>query len=450
MPGTVLFISYFFPPVGGGGVQRTTKFVRYLPDFGWEPLILTVKNPAYATFDPSLLDELPDDLVIEYSNAFQITALYFRLKRRSSEMTADTKSPKTAATTSLKSQIFRQIRRIGRTTLQYTMIPDDKIGWVPYALRRAKQMIAAHNPAAIYTTSSPFSAHIIGAKLSRQTGLPWIADFRDPYVADARVGPHTAFHRTVRSYLERGWVRQATRVITTTDRTTADFQARYPEQPSEKWVTITNGYDESDFADLPTQQNDHFTIAYVGSLYHDAYPRPDPIFRAVRALIDHDPAAAESVRITFTGRLDRVYATYIDEDVQRYNLHNIVTVEPPVSHHEAIQRMCRAATLLLMLVQKPGTDLVLHGKIFEYLRAERPIVATLPPGASWDILAGRENVYLCAPDDHITLTETIRTLFTAWKNGNLPNIQQPDVTNFERRALTGKLAELFDNLKAND
>ncbi|NJL55865.1 glycosyltransferase family 4 protein, partial [bacterium] len=112
-------------------------------------------------------------------------------------------------------------------------------------------MIAKYAPSVIYTTSAPFSSHLIGARLSRQTGLPWVADFRDPYAADSRVGPHTAFHRAVRARLEYGWVQQAKRVIATTERTTADFQSRYPAEPAERWVTITNGYDEADFAHEP-------------------------------------------------------------------------------------------------------------------------------------------------------------------------------------------------------
>ena len=169
-----LVIAYYFPPLGGGGVQRTTKFVRYLPDFDWEPIVLTIDDPAYSIFDNSLLDELPPDLSVYRTKAFQPTKLYFKMKQRQTAL--DTPSPSSSKKPAL-SLVSKRLRNLGVGILNWLLIPDDKIGWVPYALREAHKIIKHHQPSLIYTTSAPFSAHIIGARLAKLTGLPWVADF---------------------------------------------------------------------------------------------------------------------------------------------------------------------------------------------------------------------------------------------------------------------------------
>ncbi|NJL55864.1 hypothetical protein HC928_12230 [bacterium] len=140
MSGNVLAIAYLFPPVGGGGVQRTAKFVRYLPEFGWQPLVLTVKDPAYATFDPSLAAELPGDLVVERTAALQPTSLYFQLKRRSNGEDIAPPPPAHNAPPALKTRLLGEIRRGGRSLIEQVMIPDVRSVGCRYALRRAEQI----------------------------------------------------------------------------------------------------------------------------------------------------------------------------------------------------------------------------------------------------------------------------------------------------------------------
>jgi hypothetical protein len=452
----VLVIAYLFPPVGGGGVQRPTKFVRYLPNFGWEPIVLSVKKPAYATYDASLLDELPDNLVIKRAKAFDPTALYFKLKRSGKITDSVGNSSSTVAGHQLlKSTLKRTlnpIRLVGRWIVERIFVPDDKIGWVPFALKAARKLINTHQPDVIYTTSAPFSAHIVGARLSKTTGIPWIADFRDPFVTSVVSGPQTPFHHWVRRKLEKNWVHHAARILTTAEHTTEDFCQRYPDYPTSKWVTITNGYDEDDFKEIQVTLPEVFTLRYVGSLYYKGYSSPDSLLYAIKLFLEDNPQARDQTRVVFTGRLDRTYAGYLENGIRRYELDGVVHVEEPVSHHEAVTRMCTASALLLILATTPGRELTLPGKVFEYLRSGRPILAPLAKGQTWELLEGRDNVFLAQTDDSESIARHLKVLFGRWQQGKLPDQQQSDIETFERQSLTAQLAIILQELieKTND
>jgi len=436
----VLMIAYFFPPVGGGGVQRTAKFARYLPDFGWQPIILTVENAAYSTFDPSLLAELPPDLAVYRTRAFQPTALYFKMKQRQATSPAPAKPP------SISPKALLRVRAAGRWLSQAVLFPDDKIGWVPYALRQAKQIIKTHQPDLIYSTSAPFSAHIIAERLARQTGLPWVADFRDPYVGDqwsARISP---LHGYGRRWLEKKWVQRAQRVIVTSRPTQHDFARRYPHLPATHWETITNGYDEADFAQMhPAPESPFFTLVFVGSAYADANPHPQPLCAAIHALLSAQPDLRAVFRLQFVGSTDRAYRQLLAEAIAHYGLHDVVTFLPSVPHHAAVQSMCNASVLLLMRNTAGGAELVISGKTFEYLRAGRPILALLPQGAMQDLLRDVGRAAIFAPTDSAGIQKQLAHWLVQWRAGGLPSATD-DYQAYERRALCKRLATVLDEV----
>lgn len=440
---TVLMIAYYFPPLGGGGVQRTAKFARYLHEFGWRPVILSVSDPAFHVFDDSLLAEMPAGLPVYRVQSVEPTSFYYRLKRRSVESGYDALAAAIPTRT-----LSTLLRRFGRRAADWVFIPDEQIGWAPFAIRAALDVIRQHGVRVIYSTSTPFSAHLIGARLQQRTGLPWVADFRDPFARNRRKLSSSPMHVWLRHKLEHDWVIGADRVISTTSAMSHDFAARYPQLPADRWITIPNGYDEHDFAALaaPAQPSGAFELRYVGSLYKGHSPDPLPLLRAVRALQERDPRGAADFRLSFTGALDATLSQQLAEGIAQLGLSDRVSIHPPVPHHEAIRLMHTASALLLMASRRPMSELIVHGKTYEYLRARQPILALNAAGAHRQLLETTDAAVFLRSDDSEGIYRQLQTWLDAWRCGELRKPVNAGHERFERRALTCQLASLFSQL----
>ena len=242
---------------------------------------------------------------------------------------------------------------------------------------------AAHRALAeggiVVTTSSPDSAHLVGLRLARR-GFPWVADFRDPWVRRMSFDPPTGAHRMIQESLESRVVRTADRVVVTSEATRVDFLARYPRLDPSHIVCIPNGYDEEDFPTESPTPDPEFSIVHSGQL------NPE---RPISALLDHldaffslRPAARAVCRVDLIGpryREDEI-------EVRRRGLQGIVRFHDALPHREAVRRLLSARVLLLMEQESERGSLILPGKVFEYLRARRPILGLLPKGAAWDLI----------------------------------------------------------------
>lgn len=449
MAKTVLMIAYLFPPAGGVGAIRPTKFARYLPEFGWNVVVLTVNKPGYAVYDQTLAEQLPDDLPIYRTRSIEPTSLYFALKRRQS---AAAKSEAGVSTQSgghgrLLGAILKPIRIAGRTVMRYTLFPDDKIGWQPFAVRAGRKIIKQHNIDVIYTCAPPYSVHSIGTKLSKQTAVPLVLDFRDSFVDEDPTAHLSRYHMWRATRLERNWVNTAKRVITVTPPMTRRIASRYRQLPDTRWTTVMNGYDEADFADVPTRlDNDVFDLRHIGSLYRGTVPDLTPLLYAIRQLLDRDPAAAKDFRMSFIGSIDDTFKHQLNSGIQHYNLADNVHLQPAVSHQQATDLMCTAGALMVALSDDPGMELALRVKTFEYLRAKRPILGLVAPSAAYDLLKTMDSAALLSPDDDAAISQQLQTWLQQWRDGTLPVPTNSGYDQFERRALTGQLAQVFDNI----
>ncbi len=439
----VLVIAYYFPPLGGGGVQRTTKFVRYLSEFGWHPVVLSVKNPAYGAYDTALLSDIPADVPIYRAYALQPTALYFRQKR-AAVLTSDQAPHSSGVAATLK----RAVRVVGRGVFAFTLFPDDKIGWVPFAIREASAILEKHPIDLIYSTSAPYSAHIIADRVARAARLPWVADFRDPFVGYETIPAPSPLHRRARQRLERHWVTAAKRVISVTPIMTRDFARRYPDIAAEKWRTILNGYDHKDFEDVPPYEAaDTFDIRYVGTLHRSVSPDPTPLLHALHDVLSQDPGARQVLRLSFTGQIDATMLQLLQQAVARWNLGDIVSVHPPVTHDDAIRLMTTATVLLAMLDTKSGTELAIPAKCFEYLPAKRPILAlSASRGITYDLLHTMDGMHFIDPDDWQQINAQINTWLAQWRLGTLPAPQNVGHQQFSRRQAAAQLADIFQEV----
>lgn len=424
----LLLIAYHFPPLTTSGMYRSLQFARYLPRYGWKPVVLTVDPASVAgagPLDTSPLVTLPEGTRVLRAAATNPLRAALRIRDRlwvrpnGNGASAPPNGPPAATWRDWVSDFFS--------------VPDRQAGWIGPAARAA---LAEENIDAVYSSSPPASAHLAALVLSRSRGLPWIADFRDPWISnDFTTLRSTGFLDPLDRWLERLVVRGATRVVANTDELRGDFARRY-EDDEEKFVTITNGFDPEEM--LPEAEAARpgapVTITHAGTLYG----RRDPtaFLEALAGLLARGEIGEDRLRVEFLGTTagaERWAGLLADPRLAR-----VVRFEPKVPRAEALRRL--ASSDLLLLIQT-GTDLQVPRKLYEYVAIGRPILALVSGGAT-ECLVRREHLgWLVRPDDPGGIAETLRRV-AAGERPPLP----PRPERFDFRLLTAKLARVLEEV----
>ena len=286
----VLVVAYLYPPVGGSGVMRTLKFTKYLPQFGWKPYVLTVKNPFYDLIDPSLLEEIPTEACI-------------------------------CRTYWLDHRLFSvPLRKVGINP-SYIFIPNDmNIGWLPFAIQQGNKLMNKNKIDLIYATFPPAVNILIGCLLKKITDKPLVLDFRDPWTQNPFIKYPSRFHKKAEETMEKVCLQSAEYIITATESMMQNIIEKYPFV-SRKCITITNGFDPEDFENLKRwNYGTKFTITYTGSFY--GLRTPKFFLIALRELVK-DEEIKDNIQIIFVGR----YSEYCHELVSKIILEKIVKIE---------------------------------------------------------------------------------------------------------------------------
>ncbi|RPI70008.1 MAG: hypothetical protein EHM47_12900, partial [Ignavibacteriales bacterium] len=362
----VLVIAYLFPPVGGSGVQRSSKFVKYLPQFGWHPLVLTVKEPYDFYSDESLMNDVTGNCTIYRTISIEPMKWVrkFLKKKWQKKLSGENKKEKTT----LKPGFLVKLKT-------YLLFPDNEILWLPFAVIRGIKLIRRERPPVIFSTASPFTDHLIALILVKIFKLPWVADFRDLWV-DRPNFPKNKFRLFIDRKLEKSVIEHADCIITATSLMAERFNELYP---GGKYITITNGYDEDDFNHLTelTPPGDEFRITYTGIFNKEQ--NPQLIFSALKKLIEESHEVKEKLKLRFVGQLDNPGDLENISHFKKLELEKYSDLIPYKPHNEIIREMLEGTILLLFVGEYPHNEGILTGKIFEYLRAGRPILAVVPP-----------------------------------------------------------------------
>jgi glycosyltransferase involved in cell wall biosynthesis len=432
----LVYVAYFFPPTGGAGVQRSLKFIRYLPEHGWAATVVTVRDSRYWMQDPSLLTEIPKQVAVIRTEPRTAPALFGRFGWR-----RGVGDPSTSRSGRVQSAL--------RKLSGFVLLPDPYAGWVPTAARAVEGAIAAGG--ILLTTSSPDSTHLVGLRLAGR-GIPWIADFRDPWVRRMSFAPPTPLHRAIQNSHEARVVGTADRVVVTSEKTREDFLTRYPGLTPRRVVCIPNGYDEEDFPRDPPPLDRSFLIVHAGQL------NPE---RPARLLLDHletlftmRPEAVDDTRVEMIGPRYRED----EREVERRGLERTVRFLDGLPHRDVLPRILSARVLLLMEQESERGGLILPGKIFEYLRSGRPILGLVPHGAAWDLIS-RLDAGLCAlPSDPRAGGAHLAGFYDAYRAAAAagppsagapwagPSSVRPEVSCYERRVLAAQLSDLLDEV----
>jgi glycosyltransferase involved in cell wall biosynthesis len=436
MPRNVLIIAYYFPPLAGAGVQRPLKFARYLPKFGWNPYVVTVSEDCtYPYEDLSLLKEVEGGAFIERATdpwdwLAAVIARFPGVARIVSWL-------KHGDVSNLGYKIRERILRI-----PFFDIPDGQISWLLPAYRRALSIIKRYPIDAIYTTSAPFTSHLVGYWLKRKTGLPWLADFRDEWTQNPNISYPTKLHKWLNFKLENEVLTQADHVISVSKPIT-QLLSDSSVDPS-KFSTITNGFDREEIEEARRTSAGRtldgvFRIAFAGNFY----AVPHPLFQAVEALLENGAIPAEKLRLKLIGRIFPIKMT-------RPEWQQILELPGYLEHRKVLDEILNSDCSLLIISSQRG-DRAYSGKIFEYIALGKPVLALVPSkGVAADLIRESHTGVVVPLEDTQAIQSALLELFQKWETGYL-EIQPAHevIMRYERSHLTGELAEILDRLVEN-
>lgn len=440
----VLIIAYFLPPAGVVGVYRTLKFLKYLPEFGWQPVALTTANGKFETYDESLLALLPDGMDVHRARGFEL-------------LNDGHNRPQTEA--SARRTLWKRVYGRMCRTWNLMCIPDPMIGWVPGATIKALGVIRREGIRHVYVSGKPFSSFLIGCALKQLAGVKLILDYRDPWTQNITYLHRSRFQTWLDRKLEAWVVRLADVVISNTrgnnEKMIAEFGAG---QPREKFVTIHNGYDVEDFAGAPASApsaNGTFTMTYAGVFYFSVgsdYGRqagnavmrtysPLYFFDGLERLFARRPDIKERMRVNFMGKLGRGYDPIIAEK----GLDGVVNRLGYIDYDEHIAVLKASSALLLVLSRGEKSRAWIPSKFFQYLGSGNPILGLVPEGEVRTIIGETRSGVCVEPDDVDAISRAVEEMYDAYTSGGM-NVErnEEEVGKYERRHLTGLLARALD------
>lgn len=430
----VLILTYYWPPAGGPGVQRFLKFARYLREFGWEPVIITPADGAYPYRDESLEADVPEGIKVVRTGTREPFALYNRISGKKGKEVP-------VAMTGFRDSTSL-IQKLAKWVRANFFIPDARVGWKPFAIKAALNEIALGQVAGIISTGPPHSTHLAGLALKKKTGLPWIADFRDPWttVYYNAFFPRTNRTKRIDQALEDLVLRQADHVVVISEGMAAEFNDR-----ARKLSVLYNGFDEQDLYTGPDEATSTFQLTYIGNM------KPNQqvpfLWKALAACTAADPDFQRDFRLQFTGSIDPGVVGAINEA----GLQDHLQIQPFVAHQEATKLMAQAGMLLFIIPDSPDNHRIITGKIFEYLASNTRMLSIGPrKGDAAGILeqAGRND--MLDYSDEQGMISVVQKAYADWRVGGQKPLREPggDYLRYSRRSLTGKLAVILDQLNA--
>ena len=366
----VLLIAYFYPPFNKVGAVRAAKFAKYLPEFGWEPIVLTRDWDSVGG-----LPVVSGVQTVRTGYADRLSA--FRRGNNSATDADESTPPASPATGGLKTRLRRTAAYWAKEALAY---PDEFVGWKPFALEAGRRILREQEISLILCTAKPYSSFAIARQLAAESGLPWVADFRDPWTQGPAYNhsrPRALFERS----LESRWLSSARLLTTVSEPWAAGLRALH-----HKPVTVVaNGYDEEDYSGPPQQPTAKFTLTYTGRVYSGTRIDPgysgerDPglLFQAVRELLDRGAIDPANFEIRFYGP-DREQADIFGQ-AKAHGIGAVVNHYGLLAYTASLIRQ-RESSALLLLNWKSAEDTFRQqgwftAKVYEYMGAGRPILA---------------------------------------------------------------------------
>ncbi len=423
----MLVIAYYWPPSGGSGVQRWVKFCKYLPAEGWTPVVFAPENADYPSLDPTIGADLPQDLELVRGRIWEPYAAYRKLTgAKSTEVTEISSGKK-----SFKQKLSLWIRA-------NLFVPDPRVGWVRPSVKTLKNYLREHPVDVIVTTGPPHSVHLIGRKLHKALGIPWVPDFRDPWsrMYYLKYLPMTPATWRLLRRQEQAVLDECSTVLACTPLVQEEFRA----QTRTPVACITNGYDEEDFAGPAPEPDGLFNLTHTGLFAADG--NPVALWQVLGKMAAEDPAFRQALRIRLAGKVDREVLQSMEDNGLKDN----IIALGYCSHPRAVREQRAASVLLLPLRNDPQYRPILPGKLFEYLAARRPVLGIGQTDGAMARVIGEAHAGVTLDWADASALEAF--LREAWKqhcSGGVP-ATAGDIGPYSRRATAHALAQLLETL----
>ncbi len=421
----VLFIVYYFPPMGGSGVQRPLKFAKYLREFGWNPIILCPKPGVYHTFDDSLQKEL-DELDLEVHRV-EAGGLFQKAAGRQAHKEV-----------SVSDGVAKFLRRISRL-IYY---PDNKIGWTKPALKKALAIIEEKKIELIFSTAPPFSNHLLASRVKEITGLPLVVDYRDSWTNNHFQTGMWDWQKSILRNQERGVVATTDCIICLDTFMRSELIASYPDI-GERIQVLPHGFDPEDFDQENSTSDFNYIEGALNFLYSGLFyehNQPDSFFKAFYELFKVRPEIKDKVRLHFQGGLDQ----RIKRLAKDLAIDDIIVDYGYVSHKKAANNLQNADVLWMISNFDRSLKQIKSGKLFEYIGTGKPILGLVHPSEATEVLLKYGAGFTAAPDNIGLISRVLETIYDQWESDNLPEAVEEFQQQHNRKYLTRELAQIFN------
>ena len=419
----VLIITYYWPPAGGPGVQRWLKFVKYLPDFGIEPIVYCPENPNYPIVHASLVSDVSPNLTVLKT---PIREPYKWAQLFSKSKTANLS--KGLISNRKKQSIVEKLLLFVRGNF---FIPDARVSWVRPSVSFLSDYITEHQIDTIITTGPPHSLHLIGLQLKQNHAIKWVADFRDPWT---QIGYHkklklSYFAQKIHKKLETTVLQTADEIVVTSLKTKTIFS----ELTTTPITVLTNGFDFEIINDSTLDSK--FTVSHIGSLLEGRYPYI--LWKVLSDLIKDSDEFASVFQLNFIGSV----STGVMDAIRIYGLENYINNIGYVPHNEALEYQKKTQLLLLIEENSKETEYIIPGKLFEYMASKRPIIAIGPEVSDIEKILNqtRSGTYF-RYDEAVALRTLLLEHFDAYQTQQL-NVDSKGLEAYSRKSLTQQLAQ---------
>jgi glycosyltransferase involved in cell wall biosynthesis len=430
----VMLVANGFPPEGGGGNIRVTKLAKYLPLFEWTPLVLTAQPPSLS----GSIDHTLDSHVTVYrAPRCDITVWLFSYKNWFLRIIRSLRRVEPGAARRVATSLAGERVVARRRWSEYFLLPDDRVFWVPGAVLLGLWAGLKHKPRVLYATSPNPTALIVGYCLSRLLGVPWIAEFRDPWTFNPFHHPRPfRWLERLELLMERLVLTGANHIVVTSPQYKRDLLARHDNLMESDITYIPNGFDPDDFKHARAFRFEKFAILHAGNFYGPRSSRPFLV--ALKGVLDKQPDLRPAIQVVFLGVQDADTARALKE----FGLNDVVNQVSTVSHAQSVEYILGADVLLL--IPGPG-DGTMPGKMFEYLAARKPVLAIADRGIVQEFIESSGIGTVTAVDDAEGTKAALTNLIGKVMNGT--NLY-PDISalyrRFDRQHLAGCIAKILD------
>lgn len=414
----VLVIAYYFPPKGLSGVQRTLKFVKYMPQNNWAPTVLTSGDNAYFAYDHSLLQEINNENVkIVRVEGNEINSLL--------PQKGKVKMPP------------EPIRKLLSYLSAWFFIPDNKRPWAKKALEAGRALLKEENFDLIFVSGPPFSSVEVAVQLKKEFDIPMVIDYRDLWYGYHFGIYPTPLHRRLVKKGEYRALKAAEKIIVINRRVKEKIMEYYKFVRHSDVLIIPHGYDQEDFdiAGTEPRPNDKMVLTYSGLFY--AYITPKYVLNAFKELLQERPDYASNIQLQFIGVLRKSLV----KQIKKLKLEQYVKITGYVSHHESVRKIMSSDVLWLMIGHGTNSDTISTGKLFEYIGSRKPIIGFVGDGAAKSTLQEYKASYIADPYDKQAIKQAIIKAYEDFRRGQLPVPSQEFVEKFRRDTLTAQLTK---------